>query len=185
GPKVALAPYRSVALLQFTRSNARLLALSSQGLVTFRAPAWAGRGDVQSYPGTSGPSARTGRAVARGEHVMAYVATGTAGNDTLNQAGDTGPGTIVGLAGDDSSFTGSGLATVTGDSGNDTVVLRAGNTGTISAGSENDSIFANGGIGAMQLLGNAGNDTIDFTAATSGVTVVGGDDSADGNDSIV
>ena len=32
---------------------------------------------------------------------MAYSATGTAGNDTLNQSGDSGPGTIVGLAGDD------------------------------------------------------------------------------------
>ena len=57
---------------------------------------------------------------------MAYLATGTAGNDTLNQSGDNGPGTIVGLAGDDCIFTGSGLATVTGDSGNDMVVLRAG-----------------------------------------------------------
>ena len=56
---------------------------------------------------------------------MAYSATGTAGNDTLNQAGDTGPGTIVGLAGDDCILTGTGLATVTGDSGNDTVVLRS------------------------------------------------------------
>ena len=46
---------------------------------------------------------------------MAYQATGTAGSDTLNQSGDTGPGTIVGLAGDNSIFTGSGLATVTGE----------------------------------------------------------------------
>jgi hypothetical protein len=41
---------------------------------------------------------------------MAYSATGTAGNDTLNQSGDSGPGTIVGLAGDDTILTGSGLA---------------------------------------------------------------------------
>ena len=47
---------------------------------------------------------------------MAYVATGTAGNDTLNQGTDTGPGTIVGLAGDDCIFQGTGLATITGDS---------------------------------------------------------------------
>ena len=33
--------------------------------------------------------------------MMAYTATGTGGNDTLNQSGDTGPGTIVGLAGND------------------------------------------------------------------------------------
>jgi Ca2+-binding RTX toxin-like protein len=58
---------------------------------------------------------------------MASNATGTAGNDVLNQAGDTGPGTIVGLAGDDCIFTGTGLATVTGDSGNDTVALQTGN----------------------------------------------------------
>ena len=47
---------------------------------------------------------------------MAYAATGTAGNDTLNQSADTGPGTIVGLAGDDCISRGRGLATVTGDS---------------------------------------------------------------------
>ena len=62
---------------------------------------------------------------------MAYSATGTAGNDTLDQSSDAGPGTIVGLAGDDSLVTGSGLASVAGDSGNDIVVLRAGNTGTV------------------------------------------------------
>ena len=43
---------------------------------------------------------------------MAYTVTGTAGNDTLNQAGDTGPGTIVGLAGNDRISTGSGAVTV-------------------------------------------------------------------------
>ena len=53
---------------------------------------------------------------------MAYVATGTAGNDVLNQSSDTGPGTIVGLAGDDSIVSGTGPATVTGNSGNDTVI---------------------------------------------------------------
>ena len=55
---------------------------------------------------------------------MAYQATGTAGNDVLNQAGDTGPGTIVGLAGDDEITTGTGQATVTGDSGSDSIVLQ-------------------------------------------------------------
>ena len=39
---------------------------------------------------------------------MAYVATGTAGNDTLNQGTDAGPGTIVGLAGDDCILQGTG-----------------------------------------------------------------------------
>jgi Ca2+-binding RTX toxin-like protein len=65
---------------------------------------------------------------------MAYVATGTSGNDTLNQQDDTGPGTIIGLAGDDCIFQGSGSATITGDSGNDTVVTKAGNTGTVNGG---------------------------------------------------
>ena len=77
---------------------------------------------------------------------MAYTVTGTAGNDTLNQAADSGPGTIIGLAGDDSILTGSGLASVTGDSGNDVVVLRAGNTGTVNGGTENDVITDNAAV---------------------------------------
>ncbi len=87
---------------------------------------------------------------------MAYNITGTAGNDTLDQSATSGPGTIVGLAGDDCIFTGAGFATVTGDSGNDTVVLQTGNTGTITAGSENDSIFAAGAAGTMVLLAGTG-----------------------------
>jgi Ca2+-binding RTX toxin-like protein len=116
---------------------------------------------------------------------MAYAATGTAGNDTLNQSGDSGPGTIVGLAGDDQILTGSGLATVTGDSGGDSVVLRAGNTGTVNGGSENDSISDGGAaIGSMQLFGSDGADTIWVPAATAAQTIVGGNDSNDGADSI-
>jgi Ca2+-binding RTX toxin-like protein len=117
---------------------------------------------------------------------MAYSVTGTAGNDTLNQASDIGPGTIAGLAGNDCVFTGSGLATVTGDSGNDTVLLRAGNTGTVNGGTENDSISDNGtAIGAMQLFGGDGADTILASSATGAQTIVGGNDSNDGADSIV
>ena len=37
---------------------------------------------------------------------MAYNVRGSAGNDTLDQRNDSGPGTIVGLAGDDCIFTG-------------------------------------------------------------------------------
>ena len=48
---------------------------------------------------------------------MAYSVTGTAGNDVLNQGSDTGPGTVVGLAGDDCIFSGTGVATVTGELG--------------------------------------------------------------------
>src|SRR5262245_27506877 len=115
---------------------------------------------------------------------MAYSATGTAGNDNLNQGADTGPGTIVGLAGDDSLTLGTGLATVTGDSGNDTVVLQAGNTGTVNAGTENDSIFSAGNNGAMQLFGGDGADTIDASASSAPQTIVGGNDSSDGADTI-
>jgi Ca2+-binding RTX toxin-like protein len=61
---------------------------------------------------------------------MAHNLIGTNGNDTLDQSAASGPGTILGLAGDDCVFTGSGFATVAGDSGNDTVVLQTGNTGT-------------------------------------------------------
>jgi Ca2+-binding RTX toxin-like protein len=115
---------------------------------------------------------------------MAYNVTGTAGNDTLNQSGDAGPGTIVGLAGDDTITVGTGLATVTGDSGNDSVLLQAGNTGTVNGGTENDSIHAGGAIGSMVLFGSDGGDTVNTLAASSGQTIVGGNDSSDGADSI-
>src|SRR5262245_12821897 len=90
---------------------------------------------------------------------MAYNITGTAANDVLNQSSDTGPGTVAGLAGDDCIFQGTGSAQIFGNSGNDTVVLQAGNTGSVFAGTENDSVFAAGNSGAMQLFGNSGNDT--------------------------
>jgi Ca2+-binding RTX toxin-like protein len=115
---------------------------------------------------------------------MAYSATGTAGNDNLNQSGDTGPGTIVGLAGDDSLSLGTGLATVTGDSGNDSVLLQTGNTGTVNGGTENDSIFGPAGTGSMQLFGSDGADTVDVQS-TGAQTVVGGNDSNDGADTII
>src|SRR6266705_924087 len=111
---------------------------------------------------------------------MAYNVTGTGGNDTLNQSADTGPGTIVGLAGDDCIFTGSGLATVTGDSGNDTVLLQSGNTGTVNGGTENDCIIGPSGTGSMLLFGSDGADTVDTSAASAAQTVVGGNDSSDG-----
>ena len=116
---------------------------------------------------------------------MAYNVTGGAGNDTLNQSSDTGPGTIVGLAGDDTISLGSGLATVTGDSGNDSVLLRAGNTGTVNGGSENDSIFGPAGVGSMVLFGSDGADTVNADAVPAALTVVGGNDSSDAADSIL
>src|SRR5215207_6824649 len=104
---------------------------------------------------------------ARGEIAMSYNASGGAGNDTLNQTGDTGPGTIIGLAGDDTISLGSGLATVTGDSGNDSVLLQTGNTGTVNGGTENDSIFGPAGTGSMLLFGSDGADTVDVRTSGS------------------
>jgi Ca2+-binding RTX toxin-like protein len=115
---------------------------------------------------------------------MPYNVTGTNGNDTLNQSGDAGPGTIVGLAGDDCIFQGTGSATITGDSGNDTVTLRTGNTGTINGGTENDSIVSANDVGAILLLGGDGADTLDPQFSTAAQTIVGGNDSSDGADSI-
>jgi Ca2+-binding RTX toxin-like protein len=116
------------------------------------------------------------------ENTMAYVATGTAGGDTLDQSSNAGPGTIVGLAGDDAIFIGSGLATVTGDSGNDSVFLQTGNTGTVNGGTENDSIISVFNVGSMQLFGGAGADTIFVAGSSAAQTIVGGNDSSDGND---
>ncbi len=102
---------------------------------------------------------------------MAYAATGTAGNDVLDQTGDTGPGTIVGLAGDDCILSGSGLVQGFGNSGNDTIFLDAGNTGTVNGGTENDSVF--GVPGSMQTFGSDGADHISL-GGSSVQTVVGG-----------
>ncbi len=116
---------------------------------------------------------------------MAYTVTGTAGNDTLNQTGDAGPGTIVGLAGNDEIRTGTGAVTVDGGSGEDTTILQAGNTGQVTGGVENDSIWdANTNVGSMVLFGNEGADTINVDNSTNPQTILGGNDSADGNDSI-
>jgi Ca2+-binding RTX toxin-like protein len=115
--------------------------------------------------------------------------TGTNGNNVIDHFGDTGPGTLIGLAGDDCIFTGSGAWTVTGDSGLDTIVLRTGNTGSITGGSENDLIFSGSlasgnAVGALVVFGNAGADQIDFSNATGNLTIQGGDDSGDGADRI-
>ena len=116
---------------------------------------------------------------------MAYTATGTAGNDTLNQSTDTGPGTIVGLAGNDEMRTGTGAATVDGGSGEDTTILQAGNTGQVTSGTENDSIWTGTDIGSMVLFGNEGGDTINVVASTNPQTILGGNDSNDGADCII
>jgi Ca2+-binding RTX toxin-like protein len=115
---------------------------------------------------------------------MAYTATGTAGNDTLNQSADTGPGTIIGLAGNDVMSTGTGAATVEGGSGDDVTILQAGNTGQVTSGTENDSIYAATNIGSMLLFGNEGADTITTSGSTNPQSILGGNDSADGPDSL-
>jgi Ca2+-binding RTX toxin-like protein len=122
---------------------------------------------------------------------MSYNVLGTVGNDTLNQTVDNGPGTIVGLAGGDCILAGLALVSVIGDSGSDTIVLQDANTGTVHGGTENDSIVSNRNslspvlpsIGSMQLFGGEGADVIDVISAAS-LTIVGGDDSNDGPDSI-
>src|SRR5262245_9012779 len=110
--------------------------------------------------------------------------TGTSGNDTLDHFGETGPGTLIGLAGNDCIFTGSGAWTVTGDSGQDTIVPRTGNTGSVTGGTENDLIFSANPVGAVTIFGNSGADTILLFNASGNLTIVGGDDSSDGADSI-
>ena len=57
-------------------------------------------------------------------------------------------------------------------------MLQAGNTGTIDAGGENDSIFAGGAAGGLVLLGGNGLDSINMGNATSRQTILGGNDSA-------
>ena len=116
---------------------------------------------------------------------MAYTVTGTPDNDTLNQASDTGPGTIVGLAGNDCLFAGSGFVTISGDSGNDTVVLHTGSAGSVTGGSGNDSVLANGATESMVLFAGEGLDSINMSSSFAGQTILGGNDAADGADFIL
>ena len=116
---------------------------------------------------------------------MAYNVTGTAGNDTLNQSTDIGPGTIAGLAGNDFIVTGSGPVTVSGDSGNDTVLLAPGNTGTVNSGTENDIVLNNfPSAAAMQVFGGDGADTLNMNGSNEPQTLIGGNDSSDGSNSL-
>ena len=97
---------------------------------------------------------------------------------------DTGPGTIVGLAGDDQITVGTVPASVTGDSGNDNIALQTGNTGTVNSGTENDVIGSAFNIGSMQLFGGDGGDVISVGLTTANQTIVGGNDSNDGADNL-
>ncbi len=120
---------------------------------------------------------------------MAYNIIGTVGNDTMDQSGDGGPGTIAGLAGSDCIFAGSASSASPATPGSDTLLIQNGNTGTVSGGAENDSISGTTGLmgltssGPMQLFGGDGADTI-RAFGTASLTIVGGDDSNDGSDLI-
>jgi Ca2+-binding RTX toxin-like protein len=120
-----------------------------------------------------------------GSIAMAYNVTGTSGNDTLVQAGDPGPGVIVGLAGNDLIVTGGGSVVALGNTGSDTIDLQAGNFGSVWGGFENDSIIGPPGTLSVTSFGNAGADTIDMVGSEAPQTVIGGDDSSDGNDTIL
>ena len=113
---------------------------------------------------------------------MAYNVTGTPGNDNLDQSADDGPGTIVGLAGDDRSSPAPGWSPSTAASGDDTVILQTGNTGTVNGGTENDSILCGSGEhrldGAVRQRGRR-HDQVS-TASSAPQTIVGGNDSNDG-----
>ena len=112
---------------------------------------------------------------------MSYSAIGTAANETSNEGGQTGPGTISGLAGNEQHFHRIWSRSPR-QLGNDSICLKAGNTGVADGGSENDLIFGSA-VGAMQLFGGNGADTI-TVITSSNLTTLGGNDSADGADLI-
>jgi Ca2+-binding RTX toxin-like protein len=107
---------------------------------------------------------------------MSYNSTGTNGNDTLNLRADIGPGTIVGLAGNDCLFPGSGLVTVVAGFANDLVDPAHGNN--IVFGNEgDDTIATTAAPGSTPIFAGIGNDSIRMTAAAAG-----GADSIQGNE---
>src|SRR5215475_8568096 len=117
---------------------------------------------------------------------MAYNVTGTPNNDLLDQSGNPGPGTIVGLAGDDTLISGTGFASLSGGAGDDQLFLvAAGQTGVADGGTEDDFIASTANIGSMLILGGAGADTIITTSSSNPQTILGGADSSDGPDVIV
>jgi Ca2+-binding RTX toxin-like protein len=116
---------------------------------------------------------------------MAYDITATNGNDLLNRLGEVGPGTIVGLAGDDTIFGGRGFIFASGGSGNDRLFVGAENTGTVDGGSGDDFIASDGNNASMVLLGGDGADEFEVINTTAPQTILGGNDSNDGADIIV
>jgi Ca2+-binding RTX toxin-like protein len=106
---------------------------------------------------------------------------GAGGNDTL-WAG-MGNDTYVGGSGDDSILAGDGSDLVSGNEGNDVIEVSAGND-TVFAGTGNDYVRVSGADHPLFYL-EEGADTLAGEAATGAMTVHGGNDSFDGNDSIV
>jgi Ca2+-binding RTX toxin-like protein len=105
---------------------------------------------------------------------------GNGGNDTIAGAG--GSNTSVAGFGNDSLVGGAGSELFFGNEGNDSITL-GGGSDTAFAGQGSETILA-AAAGVPLVFGNEGNDTVDATANTGGLTVVGGNDSADGADSI-
>ena len=91
---------------------------------------------------------------------MAYTATGTAGNDTLNQSTDAGPGSIVGLGGNDCDPHRHRPGHRRRRLGRGHRPAADRQHRQVTGGTENDSIFSLDHIGSMVLFGNEGADTI-------------------------
>ena len=113
---------------------------------------------------------------------------GNGGNDILNVSGRRQPtdsNTAIGGFGNDSIVrnTTGGTDLAFGNEGNDTIYLSGGNDTDIG-GQGNDCLYYITGSGNPLFFGNEGNDTIIATSATA-ATIVGGQNSADGADSIL
>jgi Ca2+-binding RTX toxin-like protein len=106
---------------------------------------------------------------------------GNGGNDTIS--GFNGNDTMIGGQGNDSIFAaGSGNDLVFANEGHDTINVFPGGD-LVFAGQGNDSVIVRAGSGAYFL--NEGGDSFDGIGNTSALTVQGGNDSADGGDSII
>jgi Ca2+-binding RTX toxin-like protein len=115
---------------------------------------------------------------------MAYNVTGTAGNDQLNYINDVGPGSIVGLAGDDTIISGRGSIYASGGSGRDFISAGGDVTGTVDGGSGDDYIACDAAEHSMLLLGGEGRDEFEVLNTTVSHTILGGNDSNDDADLI-
>jgi Ca2+-binding RTX toxin-like protein len=109
---------------------------------------------------------------------------GNGGSDTIE--GNFGANILIGGFDNDSIHAiESADDFVFGNEGNDTIAVSSGaSKDTVFAGQGNDSTFVQSGASLYFL--NEGNDTLIFSGPNQlGITVQGGNDSADGNDSIL